>query len=159
MGTSLKRASVNWGLSDAGFEGLGGGADDFAFGVDHNKGGLAVGAGLMAEAVGFVGFGVELDGGGSGGAGAEALDRDGDGSGGDVEGIVIRAQDAGSAAVDFQWLDWLGAFDGGLEDPLGEDELAGGGAGWGVDAIGGSARDECEAEDEKGEGLECHGEI
>lgn len=159
MGTSLIRASVDWGLSDAGFEGLSGSADDFAFGVDHDKFGLEVGAGLMAEAVGFVGFGVELDGGGSGGAGAEALDRDGDGSGGDVEGIVIRAQDAGSAPVDFQGLDWLGAFDGGLEDPLGEDELAGGVAWRGVDAIGGGAGDEREAEEDEGEGLECHGEI
>jgi hypothetical protein len=107
----------------------------------------------MAEAVGFVGFGVELDGGGSGGSGTESLDRDGDGSGGDVEDVVIRAQDAGSAPVDFQGLDWLGAFDGGLEDTLGEDELAGRVAGRGVDAIGGGAGDEREAEEDEGEGL------
>jgi hypothetical protein len=84
---------------------------------------------------------------------AEAEDRDGDGSGGDVEDVVIRAQDAGSAPVDFQGLDWLGAFDGGLEDPLGEDELAGRVAGRGVDAIGGGAGDEREAEEDEGEGL------
>jgi len=53
-------------------------------------------------------------------------------------------------------LDRLGAFDGGLEDTLGEDELAGRVAGWGVDAIGGGAGDEREAGEDEGEGLECH---
>lgn len=72
---------------------------------------------------------------------------------------MVRAEEAGGATVDFQGLDWLGAFDGGFEDPLGEDELAGGVAWRGVDAIGGSAGGEGEAEEEKGEWLECHREI
>lgn len=73
-GTSLIRASVDWGLGGSGFQVLSGSADDLAFGVDDDKFGLEVGGGLMAEAVGFVGFAIELDGGGRGGAGTEALD-------------------------------------------------------------------------------------
>ena len=72
-GTSSIRACVNWGLGGSGFQVLSGSADDFAFGVDHDKFGLEVGGGLMAEAVGFVGFAIELDSGGGGGAGTEAL--------------------------------------------------------------------------------------